>query len=1519
MLRAAAARDPEHRAVVFGAEVLSYGALLERVDGFAGWLAGQGAAPGDVVWVVLGNRPEFVVAYYATAVLGAVVHAVDPSLTDDEIAGRLTLSPPAFLVTDQAWAVRAPRLLAGAEGCQLLLIDGASPSTDGARAAARVPAEVDQPWVHAYSSGSMGEPTLVSRSQRNQVSEAGNIVASAAITPTDLIVCAVPLFHALGQYCCMLVSARAGATLLLLDSSPAEPGVPQAPVDPAALVELAQRERATIFIAVPYIYEAMADVARVDPPEDLDSVRLWLSGSNFLSASTLQRFYDRYGATIRQTYGSTEAGSVSWDCAADVARGSVGHPLHGVRVRIVDEQGRPVAPGSAGEIVVSSDSVAVGDGSGYATGDLGRLAEDGRLYLLGRKRLLVDVGGRKVNVVEIEDVLREHPGVADAAVGVDQDAGPAAALVAYVVAPPDLDAPALDRYCRAALSAYKVPNEFRFVASIPRTALGKPRRGMLGTLPSELRGGQGRRAIATDEQEGGELTPDLLRDCVAAALGIDEQLLAGDADLHELGFDSLGALRLRMRLQHDFGAEISLAGLLRAQRLSDVSALVASSTAAAPLLGRADPAATTFALSPNQAAIWFADQIDPAAAAYNCYVAGRIVSDWDEATLCAAFTAAVNRHPILRTVYPVVDGEPRQRVLEEARFDFATLDARGGPDLLDRLLDGEVSRPFDLEVELPLRVRVVLTDDAPVLLIVTHHIAADYWSINILLRDLGAAYQSLATGTQLVHAGSGHDYLAYCDWLAGLIEGETGQSDRAYWSRVLATVPPALDLSRRPRRAKSLSAEGHAFFRELPPELVAEVRRFAGASGNTSYAVLLAAFTVLLHTYSGEADIAVAAMGSTRRRQEFYDVVGHFVNPFVCRTELSPASSFGAVLQGVRESLIDGVEHGLLPFATVVSDIMPRHDRVRAPAANFAFGQDLPHDRRSADVTSFVSGLSQLPLSLGPLVLEPCRIDRRSVVFDLSGAVYESGDQTGIAWEYSSQLVTRAEAQRMAERYERLLAECLAAPDSPIGSLTALSAAERRTAAELAQPEAPTLDRWADQVSARAAAAPDAVAVRTDAVELSYAVLVGRARSLADEVLAGAAPGVAVSISAGPLGVAVAALAAAFTGRPWQLRGAPARGALEVLLRPGGAPATRCLPITLDETGGSWTSGPPRAGGGDQGTVEQPGVVDARIGRSAALLATVAPEARDVLIAAAGDPADALRLLAALATGATVTLADRGRNWLAAAGPNGARYDVVFATATDLAAALATGTPEPAADGSDLPAVAVVRGLVPDGLAPAWLERGGVGLVAEYSSSATGALLAVRNLTEPGGQQPGGQHSAVQHPDGPWLVGAPVPGVALQVLSAAGRPCGVGVSGRLVAVECVQWPVGTAGGAWSQVTTDTGDWGELRSDGAVTFVGSAGRSVRVGRNRFQLEEVEALIQQHESVAACLAEPGGAGVRARVLGRPGTGLTANALRTWVQSRLPGYLVPAEFAILTGEQWYDGVPAAGPADADLTGVR
>jgi long-chain acyl-CoA synthetase len=487
-----AAKTPDDTAVVYRDERITHAELLDRVERVAAGLKGRGLGAGDPVGLVLPDGPWFLVAFHAIAAIGAVVVPANPAFKQAELDFIFRSSGIKAVISDERSAGVCAGIVASFEDPvevigsgeahgQSVSLDDLFAQGEPERLPARAP---DETLVCQFSSGSTGRPKRLERTHGQCIAESESYRAMG-IGPADRIMVVVPLFHTWGMGACTFTGAITGATLVFLD----EP-------HPFLLrrhraLELIEEERVTILPGVPFNYRLMAESPR---EADLSSLRLCFTAGMGMAREVFDAFFERFGVPVRQLYGSTETGMIAANLSddPDATFESVGRPVLGVLVDIVDEDAESLPTGKEGEVVVSGPAVTEGysdlpeltavafRGGRYHTGDLGRLDEEGNVYITGRKKLLIETGGFKVDPIEVEAVIDSHPAVAESiVVGVPTGVAGEFSVKAVVVASGETDEREVIAFCRERLANYKVPQRVEFRDEIPKSPLGKVQRKYL--------------------------------------------------------------------------------------------------------------------------------------------------------------------------------------------------------------------------------------------------------------------------------------------------------------------------------------------------------------------------------------------------------------------------------------------------------------------------------------------------------------------------------------------------------------------------------------------------------------------------------------------------------------------------------------------------------------------------------------------------------------------------------------------------------------------------------------------------------------------------------------------------------------------------------------------------------------------------------------------------------------------------------------------------------------------------------
>jgi long-chain acyl-CoA synthetase len=480
LLTDSAGRTPGAPAIRLGDDELSYGELDDRGARLTTLLREKGFRQGDRVGVMLPNVPEFPVAYYGVLRAGGVVVPMNVLLKRREIAFYLEDSGAKLLLAWHGFAEEAREGAADA-GAETIEVEPASFAETLAGlepTAGLAETAEDDTAVILYTSGTTGKPKGAELTHMNLFRNADvSSRTTSEITQGDVVLGTLPLFHSFGQTVSMNASLMVGACLTL---------VPR--FDPGEALATMQRDGVTHFYGVPTMYGAL-----LHHPEresfDTSALRICITGGASMPVEVLRGFEDAFGAKVMEGYGLSETSPVACSNHPDKERkaGSIGTPIEGVEMQVVDEDDNPVAQGEVGEIVIRGHNIMKGywqrpdataetmRGGWFHSGDMARTDEDGYFYIVDRKKDLIIRGGYNVYPREVEEVLYEHPKIREAAVvGVPHDEwGEEIGAAVVLHEGEELEPEEISAYVKERIAAYKYPRVVWFIDDLPKGPTGK--------------------------------------------------------------------------------------------------------------------------------------------------------------------------------------------------------------------------------------------------------------------------------------------------------------------------------------------------------------------------------------------------------------------------------------------------------------------------------------------------------------------------------------------------------------------------------------------------------------------------------------------------------------------------------------------------------------------------------------------------------------------------------------------------------------------------------------------------------------------------------------------------------------------------------------------------------------------------------------------------------------------------------------------------------------------------------------
>ena len=1094
-----AALAPGRPAVLADGEELTYGELEARSNQLARHLRSLGIGPEARVALCLPRTADLLIGLFSVLKAGGAYVPLDPGHPPERLAFLLADSGSTVLLTHAGLADALP----GPHRTVCLDRDLPLVSRESAEPLGEVTDPASLAYV-IYTSGSTGKPKGVGVEHRQIAGYVDAVLARLELEPGASYALVSTFAADLGNTVLFPALATGGALHVLSQESASDPEAASAYFErhPVDCLKIVPSHLASLL--------ATARPERVLPRRRLvvggeASRRDWIGQIRELSPAC--RVLNHYGPT------ETTVGVLTAE--ADRPRGegawtdtvALGTPLSHARVYLLDPSLRPVPEEVAGEIVIGGSAVSRGylghpaltaerfmpdpwsvapGGRMYRTGDLARRLPWGELEFLGRIDHQVKVRGYRVELGEIEQVLRSHALVREAVVVVHEKAAGDVRLVAYLVLAKGAGEGPGSRELREHLASQvpepMVPSAFVRLSQLPLTSNGKVDRRALAerALPEEARPWT---APGTPVEEiVAEIWSEVLR---LERVGVEESFF-------ELGGHSLLATQVVSRIRESFGVQLPLRSLFEAPTVRGLAARVEGARGGfvPPPIRRADrtrPLPLSFA----QQRLWFIDQLDPGSPLYNIPAALRVEGPLDGAVLALCLGEIVRRHEALRTVFAAPDGSPVQVIQPAEPFPLPVVDLAGLPEstreaLALTLVGEEAGRPFDLTRGPMLRGLLLrLGDRDHAVALTMHHITSDGWSRGILVREVAALYAAFAANRPSPLPELPVQYADFAVWQASWLEGEVLEQEIDFWRRQLAGLPPLLTLpTDRPRPAVQ-SSRGAIRPVRLPAELARQAEALGRREGATLFMVLLAGFQALLAGHSGQQDLAVGTPIAGRNRVEIEGLIGFFVNTLVLRGDLTGGPSFRELLGRVRETALSAHTHQDVPFERLVQELSPERSLAHTPLFQ---------------VMLILQNAPAESLEIQDLRLRPVVTTGTTAKFDLTLALEEwSGGLMGTL-EHSTDLFDATTIDRLIGHFERLLTAALAAPELALSRLPLLFPAERHQLLfewnDTAVPPSPGV-LLHELFEAQAARTPDAPAAAFHGETLTYAALNARADRLA--------------------------------------------------------------------------------------------------------------------------------------------------------------------------------------------------------------------------------------------------------------------------------------------------------------------------------------------------------------------------------------------------------------------------------------
>ena len=1018
-------------AIDIGTRGITYGELQADVDRLAGVLSSAGVVEGSFVGIFLSDSIGIITSLLATLKAGGVFCPLDPSFPEKRLQVMFESVTPQWCITHSRFVEKLEQVVGGLPSApQIILIDDL-PAKAGYAPVFRN-SNPDAPCSIYFTSGSTGKPkAILGRLKGIDHFIKWEIEAVNARPGTRVSQLASPSFD--GFLKDAFVPLCSGGTVCA-------PETREMILDPSRLVDWLDVEQIEVLHCVPTVFRSL--LGQELNSNYFGSLKYVVMAGEVLYPADVKRWLDVFGQRVKllNIYGTTETSIAKFVYEVkpeDVERPSipVGKPIKGAAMMLVDQFGQPCAAGDVGEIYIRTPYRSFGyygqpeltkqvfipnpfnsdpEDLVHKTGDYGRLLKTGDLEYLGRRDQQVQVRGLRVELGEIENLLRAHETVGDVAVIDRDDAAGNKFLVAYVTMTNGAGTDPLREYLAERVPGNMLPSAFVQLKQLPRTLNGKIDRKALPALGT----------IQAEREIGDAMPRGPIEEIVA---GIWSEVLKippvrRDDNFFNLGGHSLLVTHAILRVRETLKVELPIRSLFEAPTVAAFSDLIkkriseGNSREFSPIkkVSREEQ----LPLSPAQTRMWFYEQLAGGSASFHIPLGVRFKGSLNHAALEQTLGEIIRRHENLRTVFPAVNDQPVQVIQEPSSFQLPVVDLSNSPveereRLAAQLAQEQTLRRFDLANGPLLRPALMrLAEEDHIVICTMHHIIADGQSFEVVIAELSQLYSAMLAGQPSSLPEVTVQYADYAAWQRQWLQGEELETRLNYWRKQLADAPGRMSLPQKQTRRKVQGFKGARQELKLSAELVNGLRELTRHESMTLLMTLLSGFMLLLRRYTGDEDIVVGSAYANRERPEAQSLIGILVNTLVFRLNLAGAGSFRDLMNRTREMCLDAYNHQLNP------ELLREDFAVRGEERERLFDVWFQFEREERE-----------KLQMEGLEWEWYRVHLQEPKFELSLMLGEVKDEIVGILEYDTDMYDDELVSEMAKSYIKLLERAIANPD----------------------------------------------------------------------------------------------------------------------------------------------------------------------------------------------------------------------------------------------------------------------------------------------------------------------------------------------------------------------------------------------------------------------------------------------------------------------------------------------------------
>ncbi len=1064
---------PNHVALVFKDESLTYQELNEKANQLAHYLKENGVKSHDIISVCMNKNISFIISILAALKCGAAYLPINPSYPFNRINYIVENSKSSVFITDTNYNIDLTKTL------NFNNINYSKYNKNNLE----VPITSDSLAYVIYTSGSTGNPKGVMVTHQNLVNflfsfnhcfnnKFGNKDNCLSLTNISFDVSVCEIFTPLAF----------GATLVLYP----EDTLTSIPL----LCDILNKNKITFLYIPPSVLNDVADF--IISKQLMVYVDKLLVGVEAIKNSTLNKFLEiNKNMEIINGYGPTETTICTTFYKYQYSHNynknvPIGSPISNSNIYILDKNNNILPIGTIGELCVSGDNISKGylnnteltnksfihnekisEATIYKTGDLAYWTQNGTLSFIGRNDSQIKFKGHRIELNEINNTLKKINSITNSYTLIKK-VNNIDSICCYITTNENINVDDIYENLSNNLPYYMIPSHIIPIDSFPLTLNGKIDKSKLPEIVIST-------SVDNTQKNYNETELSLIH-IICKLLNIENVDIQDD--LFNLGLDSLSAIKLVTEIYNTFNIEILIKDIFENASIKKLSKLINSFSNTNKIIIPKTEKQEYYPVSSAQKRMYYASSLDDNSLVYN--IAGGIILDkiLDKEKLEQCFNTIINRHESLRTYFEIVDGNIVQKILEKIDFklDFENVNTND----VDKLFHDFV-KPFHLNKAPLFHAKLInINNEKSFLLLNMHHIISDGTSLSILIDELCKLYNNEGNLPELTI-----NYKDFAVWENHKINSDEFNTDKEFWVNQFQDEIPLLNMPTNYTRPSVQSFEGDNVFSQIDSNLTSKLNEVSKQLSITPYMLLLSVYYILLYKYTGQNDIVVGSPIIGRDNVQLSNIIGMFVNSLALRNKIDSSMSFKGFATEIKNNCLNAFEHQTYPFDELVSALEIKRDTSRNPLFDTMFIY-----QNNGNVSPSLDGVKS----------EVYTPKSNIAKFDLSLEIIPENNGLNLRFEYCTKLFNKDFITRLSKHYLNILQMVINENDIKIADIDMLSKEEKEQIVndfnntKVDYPKDKTVIQLFEQ---QAEQNPDGIAVIFEEQKLTYKELNEKANQMA--------------------------------------------------------------------------------------------------------------------------------------------------------------------------------------------------------------------------------------------------------------------------------------------------------------------------------------------------------------------------------------------------------------------------------------